>query len=481
MPLASLALLVALVPPGLDEVVEATTVAAPPPSGLDREAAGAETLDHLRELIALDTRNPPGNEAVAAAWFDDTLSGVEGIETRVLEVGGGRANFVARLRAGTPRARPVLVLGHMDVVGVQPEAWSTPPLEPRLVSGYLHGRGAIDDKGMLAAMTTVLRALAARRDALQRDVILLATAAEEGGPDVGVDWVLEHHRELLGDPQFALNEGGRIRIEGGRIRTVNVQTTEKVPYDVSVVATGPSGHGSVPLPGNALARLCEASARLHAWRAPLRLNETTRLYFGGLAGIEDDPLLAGAMRTIAESGRDEVLERAAAVLSQTDPLYAAVLRTGQSLTILEGGIRTNVIPSEGRANFNTRVVPGDDVEAVVAAMQAEVADLDVTVALEGGPRVSPPPSSTGTALYGAMERAARTMAPDATVLPFMSTGATDGAALRRAGIPTYGILPMPLERIDELRMHGNDERVPVASLTWATEYLYRILLDVASG
>jgi acetylornithine deacetylase/succinyl-diaminopimelate desuccinylase-like protein len=291
--------------------------------------------------------------------------------------------------------------------------------------------------------------------------------------------VLQHHPEVLEGVEFALNEGGRIRVEDGRVRTVNIQTTEKVYYDVVATATGPSGHGSVPLPDNALAALARAVARVHAWPVPVKLNETTRLYFEKLALIEEDSTMRAAMQAVSRPGADQAtIDGAAAVLSR-DPLHNAVLRTGLSLTLLNGGIRSNVIPSEGTATFNVRTLPDDDITAIVAGMNRVAAEPQVTFRLDGAPAESPPPSPVSTALYQAMEHAATAMAPGTVVIPFMSTGATDGAALRAAGIPTYGILPMPLPMEDELRMHGDNERVPVPALGWAAEYLYRILIEVA--
>lgn len=455
-------------------------VDAPPPPGWDRAEGQRATEAHLRRLIRIDTQNPPGNELRTALYFDSVLSGVPGVETHVLEVGDGRADFVARLRAANPTQRPVLVMGHMDVVGADTAKWSTDPFEPTVRDGRLYGRGAIDDKGMLAATTTALLALAEQRDRLTRDVIFLGTAGEEGGPNVGVDWVVENHPELLDDAEFALNEGGRIRVQDGRVRSVNVQTTEKVYYNVVARATGPSGHGSVPLPDNALAALARAVARVHDWKAPVRLNETTRAYFERLARIEEDEEMRRAMVTIsAEGASGEELERAAATLSR-DPLHNAVLRTGASLTLIDGGFRSNVIPSEGTATFNVRVLPGEDVGEIVAAMNRVGGEPQVVFELEGEPRESPPPSPVGSALFRAMEAAAGEMAPGAVVIPFMSTGATDGAVLRARGIPTYGILPMPLEMEDELRMHGDDERVPLPALGWAAEYVYRVLRGVSS-
>ena len=455
------------------------TVRAPAPAGFDRAAAQRSTQAHLTRLIAINTQNPPGNEIATARYFDSVFRAIPGVETRILDAGNGRANFVARLRATNATGRPVLVMGHMDVVGADTSKWTTDALQAVIRDGYLYGRGAIDDKGMLAATTTVLAELAKQRGALRRDIIFLGTAGEEGGPSVGIDWILEHHPDVLGNAEFALNEGGRIRVADGIVRTVNIQTTEKVPYNVRALARGPSGHGSVPLPDNALAALARAATRVHEYRSPAKLNETTRLYFARLAEIESDAAVKAAMlRLSAANASATDIDEAATVLSR-DPLYNAVLRSGISLTLMNGGIRSNVIPSEGTATFNVRVLPNDDIRSVVREMNRVGAEQQVTFELDGEPDQPPPPSPVTTALFQAMERAAKTMEPRTTVIPFMSTGATDGAALRAKGIPTYGILPMPLLMEDELRMHGDNERVPVPALGWATEYLYRVLSEVA--
>ena len=474
---AALALLAA---PSSLHAQDPYAVAAAAPTGYDRAAAQRTTVAHLTALIGLNTQNPPGNELLTARYFDSVFKAIPGVETRVLEVGDGRANFYARLRAARATRRPLLVMGHMDVVGADTAKWETPPFTATVKGEYLYGRGAIDDKGMLAAAASAMAQLAQRRGSLDRDVIFLATAAEEGGPAVGVDWVLEHHWDLVKDAEFALNEGGRIRVANGRLQTVNVQTTEKVYYDVVALATGPSGHGSVPLPDNALAALARAVQRVHAWRAPVSLNETTRLYFARLAEVEKDARMKDAMLRVSRPDADSAAVAAAAAVLSEDPLHNAVLRTGLSLTILNGGIRSNIIPSEGRATFNVRVTPDDDIRDIVRHMNEVGAEKQVVFTLEGEPRESPPPSPVGTALFQAMDRAATTMSPGVVVIPFMSTGATDGAALRARGIPTYGILPMPLVMDDELRMHGDNERVPVKALGWATEYLYRVMAGVTA-
>jgi acetylornithine deacetylase/succinyl-diaminopimelate desuccinylase-like protein len=449
--------------------------AAPP--AYDRVAGQRVTRQHLERLIRLDTQNPPGNELVTARYFDSVFKQIPGVETHVLVSAPNRANFVARLRAAAASKRPVLIMGHMDVVGADTAKWETDPFVPTVKGDYLYGRGAIDDKGMLAAAAAVLQQLATRRDRLTRDVIFLATAAEEGG-DVGIDVVVDKHPDLIRDAEFALNEGGRVRVQDGFVRTVNIQTTEKVSYNIVATATGPSGHGSVPLPDNALAALARAAGRVHEWKAPVKLNETTRLYFARLATIEKDSIVREAMRQVSAARSTPAQISAAADVLSRDPLYNAVLRTGQSLTLLSGGIRSNVIPSEGRATFNVRVLPNDDVREVVREMQRVGAESRVTFRLTGGPQPSPPPSPVASDLFRSMEAAAKAMEPRTTVIPFMSTGATDGAVLRAKGIPTYGILPMPLVMEDELRMHGDNERVPIEALGWAAEYLYRVLIGV---
>jgi acetylornithine deacetylase/succinyl-diaminopimelate desuccinylase-like protein len=450
----------------------------PAPLGFDRPQAQSDTEAYLVKLIGIDTQNPPGNELRAAKYLESVLSGVSGIETEVLEMASGRANFIAHLHATHPSKKAVLIMGHMDVVGADLTKWQSPPFEPTVRDGYLYGRGAIDDKGMLAASMTALLCLAKQRDSLDRDIILLATAAEESGGE-GIRWILEHEFSRIEGAQFALNEGGRIRAENGRIPLVNIQTTEKIPYNILATAGGPSGHASIPLPDNALAALARAVVKVHEWKTPVRLNETTRSYFSGLARLERDPAMKRAMETLASSRDSVATDRAAEVVS-LEPRYSALLRTGVSLTLLNGGIRSNVIPSQGTANLNVRVLPEEDIREIVTEMDRVAGERQVIFSLVGESRSSPPISPTTTALYGALAEAAGVMAPEAVVTPMMSTGGTDGAALRAKGIPTYGILPLPMAVEDELRMHGDNERVPVAALGWGAEYLYRVLFIVAS-
>ena len=447
-------------------------------TGFDRTTAQSETLALLKQLVALDTQNPPGNEILVARHLDGVLRGVPGIETHILDPGDGRANFVARLRASKPTQRAVLVMGHMDVVGADTAKWISPPFQAVERDGYLYGRGTIDDKGALAATAVAMRLLAARRDSLDRDIILLGTAAEESGGEQGISRILKDHFDLIKDAEFALNEGGRVRVRKGRVYSINVQVTEKISYAVVATSRGTSGHGSVPLPDNAIAALSRALGRVHGARQPARLNDVTRAYFAGLAKVEQDPAMRQAMQDIGTARTRAAIDKADAVLSR-DPVHNAVLRDAVSLTMVNGGIRANIIPSDATATLNARILPDGDIRAFLAELNRIGAEERVTFAIQREPQRAPPVSSTTTPLFQAMAAVGAEMAPDAAVVPMLSTGATDGAALRAAGIPTYGILPLPLEQEDELRMHADNERVPVSSLGWGTEYLYRVLSRVA--
>src|SRR5262245_40252459 len=303
---------------------------------------------------------------LVAGALEALFAGVPGVETHVLDAGDGRANFVARLRAASPSRRAVLVMGHMDVVGADPSKWQSPPFEPTESDGYLYGRGAIDDKGALAATAIAMRTLSSMRDRLDRDIILLGTAAEEGG-NQGIERVVAHHFDLISDAEFAMNEGGRIRMRNGRVSAVSIQVTEKLSYVVKATARGTSGHGSVPLPDNAIAALGRALARVQEAQPPARVNAITREYFARLATIEGDPMMAAAMRAISTATDQPEIDKAAAVLSR-DPTYSATLRTGASITMIAGGIRSNVIPSDATATLNVRTLPDGDITADVAEM-----------------------------------------------------------------------------------------------------------------
>ena len=436
----------------------------------DWDATARETLGHLQRMIRMNTVNPPGNELAVAQYLDSTLKAA-GIETHLFEPAPGRAAFVARLRGNGSR-RPVIIMGHMDVVGVERAKWSVDPFAAEVKDGYLYGRGAIDDKGMLAAnlqtMLLLKRHVLDAGGTLSRDVIFVANSDEEESGEFGMGWLVANHRELI-DAEFALNEGGRTRIVRGKPLYVAVQNTEKVPHSVTVTARGPGGHASIPLKGNAITRLGRALAAIGAHREPTQVNATTRAFFGQLSTVWPDTTERRAMSDVASRDFARVT-RGARVLAAT-PVFDAVLRTGISATLVNGGIRSNVIPTEATATLNIRTLPGQSIDSVVARLRRVVNDTSVRLTISDRGDDAPPSDFTSP-LFAAIAAAARELAPEMVTVPYLSTGATDSARLRQLGMQAFGILPFPMNQDDEDRMHGNDERIPLASLDFGTRLIY---------
>ena len=443
----------------------------------DWEAAARETVVHLQRMIRINTVNPPGNEIGVAQYLDSTLKAA-GIETHLFEPAPGRAALVARL-AGDGSRRPVIIMGHMDVVGVERAKWTVDPFAAETKDGYLYGRGAIDDKGMLAAnlqtMLLLKRHVIDGGGKLSRDVIFVANSDEEAGGDYGMGWLIANHRQLI-DAEFVLNEGGRTRIVRGKPLYVAVQNTEKVPHGVTVTARGPGGHASVPLRGNAITRLGRALAAIGAHQEPTHVNATTRAFFGQLATVWPDAVERRAMADVASRDSARVM-RGARVLGQT-PVFDAVLRTGISATIVNGGIRSNVIPTEATATLNIRTLPGQSIDAVVARLRRVVNDTLVTLTVTDRGEDAPP-SDFSSPMFTAIAESVKELAPGMVTVPYLSTGATDSARLRQLGMQAYGILPFPMNQDDEDRMHGNDERIPLTSLDFGTRLIYGAVSRVA--
>jgi acetylornithine deacetylase/succinyl-diaminopimelate desuccinylase-like protein len=455
----------------------ALTPPTAPPTEPDWGAVRAETLDHLQRMIRINTVNPPGNELALARYLDSTMKAA-GIETHLFEPAPGRAAFVARLK-GSGAKQPIVIMGHMDVVGVEREHWSVDPFAAEIKEGYLYGRGAIDDKGMLAAnletMLLLKRHVLDAGGSLARDVVFVANSDEEAGGDWGMGWLIEHHPELVRG-EFALNEGGRTRVVGGRPLYVAVQNTEKVSHVVTVTAHGPGGHASVPLAGNAVVRLGRALAAIGAHREPVQVTPTTRAFFGELSKVWPTRHERDAMADVASRAPARVA-RGAKVLARI-PVLDAVLRAGVSAVMVEGGIRHNVIPTEAGATLNVRTLPGQSVDSVVARLTRAVGDslVELTVTERG---TDAPASGFGSPMFAAIAASVRELNPAMAVVPYLSTGATDSARLRQWGMQAYGILPFPMNQDDEDRMHGNDERIPLESLHFGTRLIYGAVSRVA--
>jgi acetylornithine deacetylase/succinyl-diaminopimelate desuccinylase-like protein len=439
----------------------------------DWAQAREETVRTLRDLIKIDTTNPPGNETKAAQYLKSVLDR-EGIPSRIFELEPGRGNLVARLK-GSGKKRPILLMAHTDVVGVERDKWSVDPFAAVIKDGYLYGRGATDNKNKAAAYLEVLLLLHRRRVPLDRDVIFLAQAGEESSTRVGMDFMVGEHWDEIAC-EFALDEGGVAFQRDGRIAYVGIAAMEKVPRPARLVAKGTAGHGSRPRPDNAITHLAAAVARVGTFQMPMRLNETTRQFFQGLASVSppDEAYLfthlddARASASVQETIRTKHFS------------YNAMLRTTISPTIINGGYRINVVPGEAEAQLDIRILPDEDLDALEATLRSAIDDPAVAVSVRRSGRPVAPPSRLDSDMYRALERSGAAVYPGAVTLPLVLAGATDMAQLRAKGVQAYGLGSVMTED-DQGRIHGNDERVSVEGMGKFVEYVYGAVAEVAGS
>jgi acetylornithine deacetylase/succinyl-diaminopimelate desuccinylase-like protein len=462
-------------PAGALFLAAATLAAAAAPTPPDFTSAHQEVVTNLQRFVAIDTSSPPGHETQAARFLQGLLA-KEGIESEILGADANRCSLVARLR-GNGAKQPILLMGHTDVVGVEREKWDTDPFTPVVKDGWLYARGASDDKSMTTVCLEVMLLLKRQHVALDRDVIFVAEADEEALSQ-GITYLVNQHWDKIAC-EFALNEGGGIIEEDGRIRYVGVATSEKVPRTLFVSAKGVSGHGSRPRPDNAIVHLCTAIAKIGAWQPPVRLNETTRTYFQRLAAISpaeeswlfthfDDPVVGGQVQ--------EVFRRSEKYLYQN-----SALRTSISPTVLKSGFRFNVIPGDALATLDVRALPDEDMEAFVQTLNRLVDDPAVTITrAQTSNFPATPPSGIRTEMFAALERAQAAVFPGSATLPMMQVGATDSSYLRVKGVQAYGLGTVSSTADGGNRPHGNNERVQLAGLRPFLEFVYRAVVDVAA-
>jgi acetylornithine deacetylase/succinyl-diaminopimelate desuccinylase-like protein len=436
----------------------------------DFTKAHDEALKFLADLVKINTSNPPGNETKAAEYIKSVLA-AEGIAAQVYESAPGRGNVVARLK-GNGKKKPLLLMAHLDVVGVEREKWTVDPFAAVVKGGYLYGRGSHDDKAMDAANLEVFLLLHRLKVPLDRDVILLAEAGEEGTTQFGIDFMVANHWDEIAC-EFALNEGGNTPEENGRVAYVGVSSTEKVPRGLKLVAHGTSGHGSAPRMDNAVVHLAAAVAKVGTWETPIRLNETTRRFFQQLARISppDKAQLYSHVEDPAVQQKLHVLE----------PGYYSMVRTSIVPTIINGGFRVNVIPAQAEATLDVRALPDEDMARLKADMARLINDPQVEIVDAAGqnPRPATPPSGLNTDAFLALEHAQQKIFPGVPTIPIMQAGATDSSELRARGVQAYGI-GTPSSADDRSRIHGNDERVEIAGFGKFVDFLYAATVEIAA-
>ena len=434
-----------------------------------------ETMRHFQAILRLDTSNPPGNESLVAEYLKSVLER-EGIETIILANDPKRANLVARLR-GSGKKRPILIMGHTDVVTVDPTKWKHPPFSATREEGYVYGRGATDDKDNVVACLMVMLLLKRMNTPLDRDVIFLAEASEEGGGPNGIGFMVSQHWAEI-DAEYCFAEGGAVVRAGGKIQYAGVATTEKIPQGARLVARGVSGHGSVPLRSNAIVHLAQAVAKVAAWRTPMRLNETTRAYFERLAKLSPPEAAARYNKLLQPGATDDAQE----YLAVNEPRMYSTLRTSISPNIIKGGYRSNVIPSEAEATLDIRAAPTEDLAWFFDEMKKVINDPSIEIVRNQGSRPGAPPSRLDTEAFRLIEEANKRVYNIVT-LPTMLTGATDMAQLRARGMQCYGIGPMTDSEDGPkgFGAHSDQERILEEALHKFVRFHWNIVVNLAEA
>jgi acetylornithine deacetylase/succinyl-diaminopimelate desuccinylase-like protein len=448
--------------------------------GVHAAATDAErklARDIFEELVNINTILNVGSTAKAADAMAARLlaAGFPAEDVQVFKPTPEKGNLVARLR-GSGERKPMLLVAHLDVVSASAADWGRDPFTLTEREGYFYGRGTVDTKSLAALWVSNLIRLKREGYRPARDIVLVLETDEEwlDSDGYGMQWLLKHQRPLL-DAEFALNEGGAPASKDGKPYLNRVQTSEKVATNLSLVVRNVGGHASVPKRDNAIYRLAQGLDRLARFDFPLTLNDTTRGYFAAMAKLESGEL-ATDMRAVAHSPPDAA---AAARLSKV-PEYNAQLRTTCTATRLEAGHANNALAQMARANLNCRLLPGHSVEQVIATLKQVVADEQIQILPDPTGALESDASPIAPEIFDAIKITTAEFWPGIPVIPTMLAGATDGAYLRNAGIPTYGHTGIMLD-FYENRAHGQDERIPVASYYTGLDYLYALIRRLASG
>jgi acetylornithine deacetylase/succinyl-diaminopimelate desuccinylase-like protein len=452
------------------------------PAASQTDAATRETAhDIFKQLIEINTTDSIGSTTVAAQAVAKRLldAGFSKADVVVIGPNDRKGNMIARYRGKPGSAlRPILIIGHLDVVEARREDWTTDPFKFVEQDGYFYGRGTQDMKEADAIAVTDFIRLKKEGYVPNRDIILALTADEEGGKSNGVDWLLQNHRDLI-DAEFVLNpDSGGVTTDHGKPLSVEFEATEKLYADYQVLATNPGGHSSLPKPDNAIYHVADALGVLEKSPFPFELNAVTREYFGQMAKIETAQAAADMRAILREPADPAAIQR----LSQ-DARYNSTMRTTCVATMLSGGHAPNALPQRAEANVNCRIFPGHSQEDIRLALIRLFNDPKLTVRYrsdageltdQGSDRKAMVPPPLRADVMDSLRKVAAKLWPGAPVMPTMVTGSSDSIYTMNAGIPSYGINGIAIDR-DDVRMHGKDERVKVASYYTGVEFYYQFL------
>lgn len=437
--------------------------------------AKEEAVELLNDLIRIDTTNPPGNETLAAKFLAEKLS-EDGLSCEVLESSKGRGNVISRIKGRSQKPR-LLLLSHLDVVPATAKEWSVDPFGGTVKDGFIWGRGALDCKDLVAIEAIVMKLLARSGFKPRADVIFAATADEEKGGRAGVGWLVENYPEKI-RAEYVINEGGgfSIPINGRHIFTV--QTAEKGVMWMKIKAGGSPGHGSIPgVADNAVLRMAEVIRRLGTHRSKIRVVPTVRKFIEGISKEKGAATSVLAKLLTNPVIADKVLDQMAKKDKGMAEFLRAMLRATMTPTVVHGGIKENIIPSECEGVIDCRILPGQTKETLVREIKDVLKGID-KLKFDFLQADEPTESPLNTPLFLQMEKTLKEFVPNCAVVPFMMTGGTDSRFLRRLVSVCYGFQPfktdMPLD--DLLKMtHGIDERVSIENMVFGVSVLYRLV------
>lgn len=440
--------------------------------------------DIFKQLVEINTTDSVGSvtaasEAMAQRFRD---AGFPDSDIQVLGPNDRKKNVVVRLH-GSRKHKPVLLIGHLDVVEARREDWTTDPFKFIEQEGYFYGRGTTDMKDGDAIMAATLIRMKKEGYTPSRDIILAMTADEEGGNSNGVDWLLKNHRELI-DAEFVLNhDGGGVLMDHGKPQYMDVNATEKLYGDFVLTATNPGGHSSLPRPENAIYQLSASLTKIAQHPFPFELNNITRAYYERMATVATGARAADIKAAL----RNPPDMQAVARLSK-DPMDNSIMHTTCVATRLNGGHANNALPQSATANVNCRILPGHSLEETRLALEQAVGDPKVKVQFRennnqlldhGSDRHSYVPPAPRKEVFDPMEKVADAMWPGIPVVPSMSTGASDGVYTNAAGMPTYCVSGVAYDR-DDIRAHGKDERESVQGFYLGVDFYYRVLKGITA-
>ena len=429
----------------------------------------------LKELVEIDTTHAKGSTAAAKAIAERLLgAGFPPADVQVIGPRPEKGNLVARLR-GAGRAKPILFLAHLDVVEARREDWTYDPFKLTEEDGYFYGRGTGDIKDEAADLITNLMRFKAEGYVPAGDIIVALTEDEEAGGDAnGAAWLMDNHRDLI-DAPFAINTdaaGGQIE-HGRRVRNP-VQTSEKGYVSYRLEVTNPGGHSSMPRADNAIYTLAAGLARFASFQFPVRFTDTTRAYFTAMAERADDTQRRDLLAAAQEPPDQAAVRR----IAET-PIYNAMMRTTCVATIVQAGHADNALPQRAQATIQCRLLPGDEIEQVRAAIAAALGDEQIAVSVIGDPLIAPG-SPVPPELMASVTKVTEEMWPGVQVLPVMDVWSTDGTQFRSRGMPVYGISGIFYD-IDDVRSHGKDERILVQSFYEGIEFMYRLMKELTAS